>query len=129
MLNNPVFLQMQSFFALALMFTGVYFRNKRSLHIKIMLTTIILDLLIIAELVFFRNATGKAMRFVSNPLALNIHVFLAITYTLLLVVILVTGYRLYRGQESIRKYHKAIGITTVIARILVFVSSFWAVSR
>jgi hypothetical protein len=63
----------------------------------------------------------------TNTLALNIHVTIAISTVVLYAFMVYTGRKLLAGQNEIRPRHKFLGWTTLAMRILTFVTSFWAV--
>ena len=119
------FIHTQSLLALLLLYTGVYLRRKRTAHVATMVTTIVFDLAIIAQIELNQGAVDKASRFVSNPAILNVHVTLAISYVLLLIPVVYTGLGLLRGKNFLRSYHKRLALIVVPLRTLVFITSFW----
>ena len=67
-MTSAVIFQIQSACILLTIYSGLYYRNNRSLHVKIMSTAIIWDLLLIAQIELTRSAIAKASKAISNPL-------------------------------------------------------------
>lgn len=120
--------QIQSFLILCTQFVGVYFRKTRSVHIKVMASSIIWDILLILQIELNRGAINKASKAMNNPMLLNIHVSIAVTTVLLYFAMIYTGRKMIKGEMKIKPVHKKLGWTTLTFRILTFVTSFWAVS-
>lgn len=127
-MSTATIFQIQSFLILSTMTLGVYLRKKRSVHIKLMATTIIWDILLILQIELTRSAINKASQAMANPMLLNIHVSFAVTTVLFYFAMLYTGRKFLKGDDSIRPLHKKLGWTTWTLRILTFVTSFWAVT-
>mgnify|MGYP000109034335 CR=1 FL=1 len=122
-MSSTMIFQVQSILIVSLMLYGVYHRKTRYKHIKIMKTAIIWDLLLVAQIEITRSAILKASRVFENPEILNIHVSLAISTVLLYGIVFITGRKLQSGDESIRKFHKPIGILTLTTRIATLITS------
>ena len=120
---SSIIFQVQSFIIVALLLYGVSKRKQKYLHMKIMKFAIIWDLLLVVQIELNRSAILKASKVVSNPMILNIHVSLAVSTVLLYGVVYYFGRRLDKGDESIRKYHKAIGGLTLTTRIATLITS------
>ncbi len=127
-MSTAVVFQIQSFLILSTMTLGVYLRKKRSVHIKLMATTIIWDILLILQIELGRGAIIKASNAVSNAMMLNVHVSIAVLTVFFYGGMIYTGRKLLSGDNSIRPLHKKLGWTTWSLRILTFVTSFWAVT-
>lgn len=106
---------------------GIYLRCQRSMHIKMMLSAIIWDILLILQIELSRDAVAKATEVIKNSMILNIHVSLAISTVVLYVAMIITGRKLYKGSLTIRPKHKVLGWLTYTVRILTLITSFWAV--
>ena len=126
-MKSQVVFQIQSVIIVILMYLGVYLRNRRSIHVKIMSTVIIWDILLILQIELTRGAINKAMKVVANPLMLNIHVTLAVSTVLLYGVMIYTGRRMLKGEDIFRTKHRIFGFSTVIFRTATFITSFFAV--
>ena len=122
-MSSSLIFQVQSFLIVALMLYGVYHRRIRYKHVKIMKTVIIWDLLLVAQIELNRSAINTASKALSNPMILNIHISLAISTVLLYAFIFYTGNKLNKGDESIRKFHKPLGIITLTVRIATLITS------
>jgi hypothetical protein len=127
-MSTAVVFQIQSFLILSTMTLGVYLRKKRSVHIKLMATTIIWDILLILQIELGRGAIIKASNAVSNAMMLNVHVSIAVLTVFFYGGMIYTGRKLLSGDNSIKPLHKKLGWTTWSLRILTFVTSFWAVT-
>lgn len=125
-MNTSVIFQLQSFIVLALIYLGVYVRKKRALHVKIMSSAIIWDVLLILQIELSRSAIIKASKVLTNPMLLKIHLFFAIGSVILFVAMIITGRKLLAGNDSIRPLHKKLGWTTVTFRTMTLITSFWA---
>ena len=120
-------MQTQSLCIVLLMVAGIFQRKRRKLHVKIMSTAMIWDVLLILQIELSRSAILKASKAISNPMALNIHVGIAISTVVLYAFMIYTGRKLLVGQEYIRPKHRMLGYATFFMRLLTFITSFWAV--
>lgn len=121
-------MQTQSFFILVLMIFGITQAKKRSLHVKIMSTAMIWDIILILQIELSRSAILKASKAMSNPMLLNIHVSIAVTTVVFYVFMVLTGRKVLAGQNQLIKRHRKLGYTTAVLRALTFATSFLAVS-
>ena len=121
-------MQLQSLCIVLLMMVGIYFRRQRNLHVKIMSLAMIWDVILILQIELSRSAILKASNAMSNALALNVHVSIAVTTVLLYGFMVYTGRAMLNGKNEFRKKHRILGYTTFLMRILTFVTSFWAVA-
>lgn len=121
---SSVIFQTQSVIIVALLLFGVANRKNRFKHIRIMRAAIIWDLILVAQIELTRGAINKASKVFVNPIILNIHVSLAISTVLLYLWVFYSGQKLRYGEESIRKMHKRIGISTLSIRVLTLITSF-----
>jgi hypothetical protein len=122
------FMQTQSFFILALMIFGITQAKKRSLHVKIMSTAMIWDIILILQIELSRSAILKASKAMSNPMLLNIHVSIAVTTVIFYVFMVITGRKVLAGENHLLIRHRILGYTTTVLRALTFATSFLAVS-
>ena len=120
-------MQSQSFCIVLIMLVGIFFRRRRQLHVKIMSVAMIWDIILILQIELSRSAILKASNAMSNALALNIHVSIAVSTVILYAFMIYTGRKMLKGETLIRPIHKRLGWTTFTMRILTFVTSFWAV--
>lgn len=121
-------MQSQSLCIVLLMLAGILVHKKRKLHVRIMALTILWDVLLILQIELSRSAILKASKAIENPMMLNIHVSIAVSTVILYGFMVYTGRKVLSGQMKIRPRHKILGYTTLLMRILTFVTSFWAVS-
>lgn len=120
--------QIQSTLIVALMTYGIYVRANRALHIKVMLTSIVWDVLLILQIELSRTAILKASKAMENPMMLNIHVSIAVLTVLFYVAMIKTGWQFKNGKNELRSIHKKLGWTTYALRILTYITSFLAVT-
>lgn len=121
-------MQSQSIIIISLMIVGIYYRQKRSLHVKIMSTAMIWDIILILQIELSRSAVLKASKAMENPMILNIHVAIAVLTVVFYGFMVFTGRKLLAGQNEFRTKHKFLGWSTLTLRILTFITSFWAVA-
>ena len=119
-------MQIQSFCILVIMIAGIYWRKMRTRHVRLMSAAMIWDVLLILQIELSRSAIMKASKVLNNPVALNIHVSIAVTTVVLYGMMIYTGRKLLRGQP-VRKEHRLLGYTTFFMRVLTFATSFLAV--
>ena len=127
-MSSAVLFQIQSFLIMCTLYVGVYLRKKRKVHIMVQSVAIIWDILLILQIELTRGAIVKASKAVTNEMMLNIHVSIAVSTVILYLLMIYTGRKLIKGDQSIRPRHKALGWTTLVMRTLTFITSFWAVT-
>jgi hypothetical protein len=121
-------MQLQSLFIVLLMTWGLVVRKKRQLHVKIMSIAMIWDVLLILQIELSRSAILKASKAMTNTLALNVHVSIAVATVVLYGFMVYTGRKMLKGDVQVRRSHRVLGYSTFLMRILTFVTSFWAVA-
>lgn len=123
-MTTALIFQLQSVIIVNLMLYGLFMRKERATHMKTMKVVIVWDLLLILQIELSREAIIKASNIMSNPMILNIHVSLAVATVLLYGMMAYTGYKLSKGIESIRRFHRPLGYVTLTARLATFATSF-----
>lgn len=121
-------MQTQSLCIVLLMLAGIVARKRRQLHVKIMSSAMIWDIILILQVELSRSAILKASKAVTNPLILNIHVSFAVSTVILYGFMVYSGRKMLAGDVSIRPKHRILGYSTFLMRILTFITSFWAVA-
>lgn len=122
-------MQIQSALIVALMIYGITRAKKqRSLHVRLMSTAMIWDILLILQIELSRQAILKASKALTNPLLLNIHVSIAVTTVIFYAFMVLTGRKVLAGNNALIPRHRLLGRTTMILRILTLVTSFMAVA-
>lgn len=124
---SGIIFQIQSTLIVLLMFYGIRRSKNRSLHPKIMYTTIIWDVILIAQIELNRDAIAKASHAVTNPMILNIHVSLAIATVLFYGLMIYSGRKVLKNKANFTKKHRVLGVTTFCLRILTLTTSYFAV--
>jgi hypothetical protein len=120
-------MQSQSLLIMILMVVGIVVHRRRSLHVKIMSSLIVWDILLILQVELSRKAILKASKAMTNPALLNIHVSIAVSTVLLYFVMIITGRKVLAGDRGVLRLHRRIGYTTFVMRLLTFLTSFLAV--
>lgn len=120
-------MQSQSLIIVVMMLIGIVVHRRRSLHVKIMSSVIIWDILLILQVELGRKAIMKASQAMTNPALLNIHVSIAVSTVLLYIVMVITGRKVLAGHSELLPQHKRIGYITFVMRLLTFATSFFAV--
>lgn len=120
-------MQSQSLIIVVMMIIGIVVHHRRSLHVKIMSSIIIWDILLILQVELGRKAIMKASQAMTNPALLNIHVSIAVSTVLLYIVMVITGRKVLAGHSELLPQHKRIGYITFVMRLLTFATSFFAV--
>lgn len=128
-MSSAMIFQIQSFTIMCVMIFGITQRKNRNLHVKTMATAMIWDVLLILQIELTRSAIAKASAVMTNPLMLKIHLFFAIGSVVLYIMMVISGRKMLSGDMSVRAKHKVLGWTTLVFRIMTFVTSFWAVAK
>lgn len=123
--SSAIFFQIQSTMILLLMYLGVYKRYHKVLHRKIMIFTILWDILLVLQIEFTRKAIEKASKTFENSSLLNTHVAMALICVLLYFALIYTGQKVFKGDFKLKSLHKFFGISTIILRTLVYITSFF----
>ena len=126
-MESALLFQIQSFIVFGLLSLGLYFKKSKEKHMKIMLTAIIWDVLLILQIELNRGAILKASHALTNPFILNFHVTMAVTCVIGYIFMIYSGRFLKIGEQKLRKLHKKIGMTTYTLRLITLITSFYAV--
>jgi hypothetical protein len=121
-------MQLQSLCIVVLMIAGIKFHKNRKLHVKIMSFAMLWDVILILQIELSRSAIMKASKAITNTMALNIHVSIAVLTVVFYGFMIQSGRAILSGNIHIRERHKMLGYSTMILRILTFITSFWAVT-
>jgi hypothetical protein len=124
---SAVLFQIQSSIIVLLMIWGVSKRRVRNLHVKIMSSVIIWDIILILQIELSRGAVAKASKVSKNHWLMNLHVSMAVATVLLYFVLIYSGRKLLKGDEQIRNLHQRTGMSAFSLRLLTYVTSFFVV--
>lgn len=127
-MSSAVIFQIQSILIFSLMTFGIMKRKNRKVHVPVMYSVILWDIILILQIELSRNAVIKASKVVTNTAILNIHVTFAVLSVVFYVLLLVTGRKLLKGQVAIRPKHKLFGLTAYTLRLLTLITSFFTVT-
>lgn len=101
-------------------------RKNQKIHVKVMSTVIIWDILLILQIELNRNAVLKASKALENSLLLNIHVTFAVLTVLFYGLLVYSGRKMLTETRTpeVKSKHKKWGITAFILRTLTLITSF-----
>ena len=126
-MSSGAWFHIQSLAIFGLLVYGALQNRRRRVHVRVMAGAITWDFLLILQIELSRLALSKAASFSANPLALKIHLMLAISCVLGYTCLILTGWQLLRGKNALRPWHRRLGLSVLLARAFVLVTSFWAV--
>lgn len=110
-----------------LLITGLYFKNQKKLHARIMSIAIIIDVALVLILAIKRNAIGTALGLELGFLQQS-HVYTSTLATILYIPTMFFGIRLVRAlpnnSRSLILWHKLFAISAFIFRTLGFILMF-----
>ncbi len=92
-----------------------------------MTTVIVWDILLILQIELTRGAVAKSLSVEDNNFLLNVHVGLAVACVLGYAGLIFSGRNLLQGRMKRQTLHRRLGFSTALLRVLVFLTSFWAV--
>ena len=127
-MTSALIFQIQSIIIYSLMVYGITKRRNRKIHVPVMSAVLIWDLLLILQIELGREAVAKAAKAMANPMLLNIHVTFAVLSVVFYVLLVFTGRKLLKGDNSIKPKHKIFGWTAFVLRTLTLITSFFAVT-
>jgi hypothetical protein len=129
MTTSAVAFQIQSILIYALMVFGISKRKQRKVHVPTMISVLTWDILLILQIELNRGAVEKAAKALVNPLILNIHVSLAVSCVVFYFLLIFSGRKLLKGDQTYRLRHRFFGWTAFILRTLTLITSYFAVAK
>lgn len=127
---SAIVFQLQSTIIVLLLLLGIYYRKKRTIHVRIMSLVIAWDILLILQIELTRHAIKKASEaMTSTPGILVVHICFALSTVLLYLAMIYTGRKLLQGENKIKKLHKQLGWSTLCMRLLTYITSFFTVNN
>lgn len=125
---SALIFQLQSTVIVVLLILGsLQAKKNRRLHVRMMSLAIAWDIILILQIELTRHAVEKAITINNNSAILNIHVLLAITTVILYGIMIFLGRKILQGNNSLIPRHKKLGLTTLVIRILTYITSYMAV--
>lgn len=128
-MTSVVVFQIQSILIYSLMLFGISKRRNRKIHVPTMITVLTWDILLILQIELNRSAVEKAAKALVNPLLLNIHVSFAVSCVVFYFLLIYTGKKLLKGDQSYRLRHRIFGWSALLLRTLTLITSFFAVAK
>ena len=107
---------------LVLIFVGVSLRKDRKIHVPIMITSFVLDMVSVVYLEMNRQVVHEAFTHLSERI-MQIHLFFAVGTLLGYAVALYTGRKLLKGA-TIFWVHRLNAVCFLFCRTGIFVTSF-----
>ena len=126
-MNTSLLFQIQNILIIAISYYGVSQWRNRKKHMRIQLTGISLDLLLVLQIEVMRGAINTSLKPMQNSWLMNIHIAMAVTCVLLYPFIIYSGRMLYKGKGPFPRYkklHRRTAITALTLRTLVLITSF-----
>jgi hydrogenase-4 membrane subunit HyfE len=124
-MSSSVIFQIQSIIIVLLLYTGLFNRRNRRIHVGIMSTAIIWDLLLVLQIELNRGAVEKAVKVAENATILNVHVAISVITVLLYLVLAYTGIRFLLGHKNLIHIHGYVGPLALILRTATLITSFF----
>lgn len=126
-MTSAVIFQIQSILIYSMMIFGIIKRRNRKQHVPVMSVVLIWDVILILQIELGRDAVEKASQAVTNPMILNVHVSFAVLSVVFYGLLVYTGRKLLKGENTIRPKHRLFGWCAVTLRTLTLITSFFAV--
>lgn len=104
-----------------IIFYGFWLRYKAQPHVRVMITAIVVDLLVIGFIEFRRRVVERASHGGLDPL-LKFHISLAMLSIVMYVIATWTGWKIWKGTGG-RRVHRANGVLLLGVRSLVSITS------
>jgi hypothetical protein len=108
---------------------GISKRKQRKVHVPTMISVLTWDILLILQIELNRGAVEKAAKALVNPVILNIHVSLAVSCVIFYFLLIFSGRKLLKGDQTYRLRHRIFGWTAFILRTLTLITSYFAVAK
>lgn len=115
-------------FAWLCLVVGYFNRRHRARHITLMLAGIFIDIALVLYLQVTREAIQKALRF-DLAILNQLHIACSTAALILYFPILYFGFRLMKGDMSVRGTHQRIGTIALLFRTLGFTFMFSLIGR
>ena len=128
-MSTAVVFQTQSILIYSLMIYGIMKRKNRKIHVPVMSTVLLWDVLLILQIELGRGAVEKASKAVVNPMILNIHVTFAVLSVIFYVLLVLTGRKLLKGEEMIRARHRLLAGRHLFLEALLYSLAFLQLHR
>ncbi len=126
---SEIIFQFQSTIIVTLMIFGALLAKKnRRVHVRMMSFAIAWDVILILQIELTRHAVEKAIRVANNSMILNIHVSLAVLTVFLYIFMIILGRKVLKGDNKFLAAHRKLGVTTLIMRILTYITSYSVVN-
>jgi hypothetical protein len=108
---------------LLLITAGLWFRKRKpSVHLRLMISALIVDVLLVLYIELSRHAVEKVANHVSPILWFHAGVSIGVLVCYALMILL--GRPMLSGKYETRSLHRAVGITFVALRIVNYVTSY-----
>lgn len=110
---------------------GLWYRKQARVHIPLMLSAFVLDVLLVLYIEITRHAIETVGTEITAPThndLLVFHVIVSLLTLLLYVGLTWSGIKLYRGDHGKRNLHRNMAAAFILCRLSNYVTSFWVVS-
>ncbi len=111
---------------LAAIAVGIHYRHRRKIHIPIMLSCFVLDVINLVVIELNRGAIKKAIATATTggDWILKFHISVSVIFLVCYVIAIITGIRLHRTGKG-RATHRKNAAVFLLARVLNYVTSFY----
>jgi hypothetical protein len=109
-----------------LVFYGLSQRHNRAVHVPVMMTAFVADVLLVLWIELERHAVEKAASSIDNGL-LMFHVAVSLLTLVGYVILAVTGKKMMNGDAAVRQLHQKAFLLFIVCRLSNYVTSFWVV--
>lgn len=107
-----------------LLCVGLWKRRNPNIHIPVMVTAFIIDLLLVLYIEYSRSVIEMVIHEAAEmSLLLKIHVPISITAFLLYFPLIILGVLVRRGNTQWQPWHKRVGITFIVFRGANYITS------
>jgi formate-dependent nitrite reductase membrane component NrfD len=112
---------------LALIAFGLYHRHRRRIHVPVMLTCLVVDVVNVIRIELGRKAVEKALETAttSGEWLLKFHILVSTLCVVGYLVAAFTGWKLLHGLERYRRVHRGNMVFFLFTRVLNFLTSFY----
>jgi hypothetical protein len=108
---------------LVLIFIGLWKRKVNRIHIPAMLAAFVIDLGMVLWLELNRLAVEQVIEGVSGLLAF--HVTVSIIVMLLYIALIISGYKIWKGERALFNLHRYMAAIFIIGRLINYVTAFY----
>lgn len=111
-----------SFLVLIIIGLGLRYRKERKKHIPLMLSAFVIDVSLVLIIEINRHAVERAVG-LTLPAFTWCHIAISTSVVVLYLILITTGIKLAKGNESVRPFHKKLALVFIVLRLANFITS------